>query len=99
MQPKQPPTPKRSGRQPRPGPDKKALARVRDEMAAAGITPSQWARDNGYSRATVIDLLLGRRSGHYGEAHRVAVALGLKAGKEVVSAKGWRPKATAGAAA
>lgn len=93
------PTTKRRGRQARPGLDKKDLARVRAEMSAAGITPTQWARDNGYSRTTVVDLLLGRRAGHYGEAHRVAIALGLKAGKEVVSAKGWRPTGAAGAPA
>ena len=85
------------GRTARPGPDKKLLATARAEMQAAGITITEWAKANGFERATVVDVLLGRRAGHHGEAHRVAVALGLKSG-EVAQAKGWRPS-TAGARA
>lgn len=67
-------------RTPRPAPDKKRLASVRAEFNEAGITIAGWARANGFARMTVVDVLLGRRDGHYGEAHRVAVALGLKKG-------------------
>ena len=49
----------------------------------------QWLRDNGMSvaafarahefkRDTVADLVNGRSQGNYGEAHRAAVALGMK---------------------
>lgn len=84
----------RRGRQPRPRPDNAALARVRHEMEKAGITVAEWARENGFSRTTVMDVLLGRRAGHSGEAHRVCIALGLKAGR-VVNAKGWKAAAAA----
>lgn len=77
---------------PQPKPNKQALAKVRAEMQAAGISVAEWARANGFERATVVDVLRGARLGHRGEAHRVAVALGLKSG-QVVQAKGWRPKA------
>ncbi|AZE47170.1 MULTISPECIES: DNA-binding protein [Pseudomonas] len=43
-----------------------------------GICKSQWARALGFDRMTVVDLLRGRLKGHRGEAHHVAVALGLK---------------------
>lgn len=87
-------TKSRRGRKPRPGPDKAALTRVRAEMDSAGISVAEWARANGFERATVVDVLLGRRAGHHGEAHRVAVALGLKKGRVVSNAKGWRPGST-----
>lgn len=43
-----------------------------------GICISDWCRENGFSRYTVVDLLRDRRKGLRGEAHRAAVALGLK---------------------
>ena len=74
----------------RPAPDKAALERVRSEFAEAGITITGWARTNGFARQTVVDVLLGRRAGHHGEAHRVAVALGLKKGR-VADVKRFKP--------
>ena len=90
MSPKHTTTPKRRGRKPRPGPTQAALARVRDELENAGLSVAEWARANDFTRATVVDVLLGRRAGHHGEAHRVAIALGLKQGR-VVDAKGFKP--------
>ena len=90
-------TPKRRGRKPRPGPTQAMLNRVRRELEDAGISVAEWSRANGFTRATVVDVLLGRRAGHHGEAHRVAIALGLKQGR-VVDAKGFKPS-TAGASA
>lgn len=43
-----------------------------------GIAVAKWARDNGFKRHTVVDLLSGRRVGRRGEAHLAAIALGLK---------------------
>ena len=74
-------TPK--GRPARPALDPKRLAGVRAQFDEAGITVSSWAKANDFSRLTVMDVLLGRRAGHHGEAHRVAVALGLKHGRVV----------------
>ena len=56
---------------------------IQAEFRAAGITLAEWARANGFSRMTVVDVLRGHRAGKYGEAHRVAVALGLKQGQVV----------------
>ncbi len=44
-----------------------------------GVCKSQWARDMGFDRSIVVDLLRGRLKGLRGEAHLAAVALGLKA--------------------
>ena len=87
-------TPKRRGRPPRPGPNKAALAAVRRALDEAGISVAEWARANGFERATVVDVLLGRRAGHHGEAHRVCLALGLKQGC-VAAAKGFKPRISA----
>lgn len=57
----------------------KTPQQARQWFLTHGISISQWCRDNGFSRLTVADLLRGTRKGHYGEAHRAAVALGMKA--------------------
>ena len=54
-------------------------AEVRDWFHANGIAISQWCRDHQFARHTVVDLLRGRQRGLRGEAHRVAVALHMKA--------------------
>lgn len=53
------------------------LARMREN----GVTVKAWADAHGFSKYTVTDVLRGHRKGLRGEAHRVAVALGLKKGK------------------
>jgi gp16 family phage-associated protein len=60
----------------------KTIADVRREFAEAGVSISAWARANGFTRSLVSALLRphSRLRGHLGEAHRCAVALGLKAG-------------------
>lgn len=70
-------------RKAKPGPDPQRLQRVRDRFSDAGITVRGWAKANGFHYMTVMDVLHGRRAGHHGEAHRVAVALGLKKGRVV----------------
>ena len=50
------------------------------EMQASGVSISQWSRDNSFSRAVVAAVLAGRCSCLRGEAHAVAVALGIKDG-------------------
>ncbi len=84
----QPTTPK--GRVRRPGPEQQQLIRVRGQFDEAGITITGWAKANGFAYMTVMDVLHGRRAGHHGEAHRVAVALGLKKGR-VVDVKLFKP--------
>ncbi|WP_229694903.1 DNA-binding protein [Xanthomonas oryzae] len=52
---------------------------ARQWLGANGITVSAFARQNGVERSVVHDLLRGRSQGKYGESHKAAVALGLKA--------------------
>lgn len=61
------------------------------DLRASGISVSQWARDNGYTRDVVASVLYGRSACLHGKAHEVAVALGIKAGR-VVKAGTFRPR-------
>ena len=72
------------------GIDPGAIARVRREMADAGISQSAWAKANGFTRQQVADVLTGRRLCLRGASHAVAVALGLKQGR-IVSPKNFKP--------
>lgn len=67
-------------------------AEVHAAFRQAGISISEWARAHGFHRMTVVDVLRGQRKGTRGEAHRVAIALGLKAGT-VCDVKAFRPGA------
>lgn len=78
--PKDKPTAK-MGRKPRPAPPEPLLKQVRDKFDESGVTISGWAKAQGFAYCTVIDVLHGRRAGHHGEAHRVALALGIKKGR------------------
>ncbi|MEQ1686719.1 MAG: DNA-binding protein [Burkholderiaceae bacterium] len=68
----------------------KTAEQVQREFREAGISLAEWARAHGFERMTVVDVLRGHRLGNYGEAHRVAVALGLKDGT-VVNVKKFKP--------
>lgn len=52
---------------------------VKTDFKARGQTLSAWARANGYKPRNVWMLLNGIHKGAYGEAHEIAVKLGLKA--------------------
>lgn len=56
----------------------KSIEQVRAEFLERGITITEWCAKHGFCRYTVTDLLRGKRKGRYGEAHRAAVALGMK---------------------
>ncbi|WP_219211907.1 DNA-binding protein [Variovorax boronicumulans] len=51
---------------------------LKQRFRARGMTFSQWARDNGYRANKVIRVVNGFDKGHYGQAHEIAVKLGLK---------------------
>lgn len=51
-----------------------------------GVCKSRWARAHGFDRMTIADLLRGKREGKYGQAHRAAIALGLKPNPEAKAA-------------
>lgn len=58
----------------------KTLQQVRDEFARQGQTARGWAKANGFHESTVYEVLAGRKKCLRGEAHKVAVVLGLKQG-------------------
>lgn len=66
---------------------------VRREFVEAGVSVAGWARANGFSRDTVIDVLRGQSAGLRGQGHEVAVALGLKDG-HVIDVTKFKPRKT-----
>ena len=55
-----------------------ALNDLRHAFEHAGISVSEWADCHGFRRENVYAVLAGRTRGRRGEAHRIALALGLK---------------------
>ena len=64
----------------------KSILEAKALFDAAGIPISDWAAANGFARENVYAVLDGRLKGKRGEAHRIAVALGLKRGIPTLSA-------------
>lgn len=62
---------------------RKALTpdQVKQQFRARGLTLTQWAADHGYSREAVYRVINGKDKAHFGRAHEIAVALGLKVPK------------------
>jgi gp16 family phage-associated protein len=54
-------------------------ARVKTRFLAEGVSIAEWSRANGFSLKLVYRVLSGRVKGTRGQAHKIAVALGLKA--------------------
>jgi gp16 family phage-associated protein len=71
-------------------------ARTAEEARAwfegTGQTVTQWAQDHGFSASVVYALLSGRTRGRRGDAHRAAIALGLK--PKIASISARRERAT-----
>lgn len=61
----------------------KTIAEVKEDMRRRGETAAAWSRENGVSTDTVRGVLCGRIKGRNGEAHKVAVLLGIKEGEIV----------------
>jgi len=57
----------------------------------SGETVAEWALSNGFPPAVVYSLLAGRTKGRRGQAHRAAVALGLKPDVTAPSYDGHNP--------
>lgn len=55
------------------------LEQAKNWFYANGESVSDWAKAHGFRREIVYAVLAGRTRGCRGEAHRVAVALGVKA--------------------
>lgn len=56
---------------------------VREEFERKGLSIARWSLINGFNPNAVSDMLNGRKKGVRGEAHKIAVKLGLKAGEIV----------------
>jgi gp16 family phage-associated protein len=56
----------------------KTPEQVKKEFKAQGRTLAQFARDNGWKPHDVYCVIAGVFKGHYGKAHEIAVALGMK---------------------
>lgn len=59
---------------------KKALSpeQVKQRLRMQGLTITQWSQSRGYTRNEVYRVLNGQAKAHYGKAHDIAVALGMK---------------------
>lgn len=53
---------------------------ARAALESKGVSIAQWAVANGFSTGLVYEVLAGRKKCLRGQAHEIAVKLGLKAG-------------------
>jgi gp16 family phage-associated protein len=51
---------------------------IKAQFEAQGTSVAQWARDHGYKKHLVYNVLNGLSKYKRGESHRIAVALGIK---------------------
>ncbi|HAF56012.1 MAG TPA: hypothetical protein DCL01_12590 [Thauera sp.] len=58
----------------------KTIQEVKAEMTRRGETAADWARKHGVSAELVRGVLRGSLKGRIGEAHKIAVLLGVKDG-------------------
>lgn len=56
----------------------KTADEVKTEFRAKGITLTAWAKQHGFRLSAVNAVLRGQHQGHYGKAHEIMVALGMK---------------------
>ena len=59
---------------------RKALAQARRYFHTTGQSITSWAQTHGVNPATVYEVLAGRKKCLRGDAHKVAVKLGIKSG-------------------
>jgi gp16 family phage-associated protein len=57
----------------------KKASQVKAQFMAEGVSIAQWARVRGFNVVMVYRVIAGTVKGRRGEAHRIAVELGLKA--------------------
>lgn len=63
----------------------KTAEQVKAGFKKAGTTVTEWAVANGFSPNSVYQVLNGFSKGHYGQAHDIAVALGMKLAEPMVA--------------
>ncbi|WP_367278468.1 hypothetical protein [uncultured Amaricoccus sp.] len=54
------------------------LKSARERLRREGVTVADWAKRNRFPLHAVRAVLYGRNKGNYGQAHGIAVALGVK---------------------
>lgn len=69
----------------------KTREEVKADFAKNGISIGAWAVANGFSRMHVYAVLNGHSKAKYGQAHVIAVALGMKAGEVGMTPQTFRP--------
>lgn len=60
-----------------------SLQEVKDWFESHGVVISEWAVKHGFEAAHVYAVLGGKARGRRGNAHRIAVALGLKVERRI----------------
>ena len=55
---------------------------VRQQLRQRGKTLTKWAAEHGYDRKAVYRVMSGTDKAYYGNAHKIAVELGLKMAEE-----------------
>jgi gp16 family phage-associated protein len=60
----------------------RTAADVIKEFGLRGISAAEWARQNGFSPTMVYQVLRSPTIPNRGQSHRIAVALGMKEGRE-----------------
>ncbi|KVP51486.1 DNA-binding protein [Burkholderia ubonensis] len=59
----------------------RTAAEARAELQSKGISITQWAIANKFSPNLVFEVLAGRKKCVRGQAHEIAIKLGIKAGE------------------
>ena len=59
----------------------RTAADVRKEFDMRGISAAAWAREHGFTPVMVYQVLRSKNIPARGQSHRIAVALGMKAGR------------------
>lgn len=54
------------------------LMRARQKLREKGLTVREWADSHDFPLHAVRAVLYGRNKGNFGQAHKIAVALGVK---------------------
>jgi gp16 family phage-associated protein len=61
----------------------KTSVQVRAEFDRKGQSLAAWARDHGFGRSLVYEVVSGRKKCRRGQSHKIAVLLGMKHGEIV----------------
>lgn len=63
----------------------RSVDQIKAAFDAEGATYCAWAAEHGFRPQNVYAVLSGRAKGRRGEAHRIAIALGLKSARQAAA--------------